>query len=549
MAAKIKYKLNGEVHEVQGLPDQTGKSGKFLSTDGTDPSWEDVAGTQVDVGPDTPTNPDTILWVDTDDEGSTIDVDGVPTEGSLNAVSSGGVYDALATIRAQASGAVRHDIIQSLSSSEKAQARANIGAINGNVIANKGWNQLSNNKGAVTTTASGVTFTANSDGSIDINGTATANVFFQIPSVNPVNGHKYLVKGGYATYTSTIQVSYRANRTSDIVVNDTRGGGAIAASSIGGSNGKVVIRVENGATLSNFVCKPQLFDLTALFGAGNEPSTVEEFKSMFPNDYYEYYPIGGFISNRNLLDSSWFTVNQRGQSSYQTGGGAYTVDRWKCNNGSAQCTIEPLSGGGIKITNNMSDYFYFNQPLEFSISALGRTTKSAIVDGVFYSGYSDTIACGDNVLFYVGSDTTMNFRVAPNCTVIITACKLEKGSVSTLANDAAPNYAEELLKCQRYCKVFVPAEHLGIGYARTTTRADVVVSTHLRVLPSATMIGNVILNKTDGTSINTTNNTVPEIYGANGSFSLRFYTTGATQSEILRFTINTDSKLILSADL
>ena len=29
-----------------------------------------------------------------------------------------------------------------------------------------------------------------------------------------------------------------------------------------------------------------IFDLTQMFGAGNEPSTVEQFKSMFPLDYY-----------------------------------------------------------------------------------------------------------------------------------------------------------------------------------------------------------------------------------------------------------------------
>lgn len=32
----------------------------------------------------------------------------------------------------------------------------------------------------------------------------------------------------------------------------------------------------------------QLFDLTAMFGSGNEPSTPEEFEAMFPADYYEY---------------------------------------------------------------------------------------------------------------------------------------------------------------------------------------------------------------------------------------------------------------------
>jgi hypothetical protein len=31
-----------------------------------------------------------------------------------------------------------------------------------------------------------------------------------------------------------------------------------------------------------------LIDLTQMFGEGNEPTTVEEFESMFPNAYYPY---------------------------------------------------------------------------------------------------------------------------------------------------------------------------------------------------------------------------------------------------------------------
>lgn len=34
--------------------------------------------------------------------------------------------------------------------------------------------------------------------------------------------------------------------------------------------------------------KPCLYDLTKMFGAGNEPATVEEFEAMFPEDYYPY---------------------------------------------------------------------------------------------------------------------------------------------------------------------------------------------------------------------------------------------------------------------
>ena len=56
-----------------------------------------------------------------------------------------------------------------------------------------------------------------------------------------------------------------------------------------------------------------LIDLTLMFGAGNEPSTVEEFEALYPNAYYEYNP-GQLINNSaegletigfNLWDEEW----------------------------------------------------------------------------------------------------------------------------------------------------------------------------------------------------------------------------------------------------
>ena len=54
-----------------------------------------------------------------------------------------------------------------------------------------------------------------------------------------------------------------------------------------------------------------VFDLTKMFGSGNEPSTVEEFEAMFPEDYYSYNE-GELLSagvneivehGRNLIDA------------------------------------------------------------------------------------------------------------------------------------------------------------------------------------------------------------------------------------------------------
>lgn len=56
------------------------------------------------------------------------------------------------------------------------------------------------------------------------------------------------------------------------------------------NNGLVFYKLEVGKVYDNLVLKPQLFDLTEMYGAGNEPKTVEEFRTKFPNDFYDYSP-------------------------------------------------------------------------------------------------------------------------------------------------------------------------------------------------------------------------------------------------------------------
>lgn len=57
----------------------------------------------------------------------------------------------------------------------------------------------------------------------------------------------------------------------------------------GNGNCIVYLRLRgNGNTYDNVSARPEIFNLTKMFGAGNEPSTVEEFEKMFPADYYPY---------------------------------------------------------------------------------------------------------------------------------------------------------------------------------------------------------------------------------------------------------------------
>nr|DAU07727.1 MAG TPA: L SHAPED TAIL FIBER PROTEIN [Caudoviricetes sp.] len=53
-------------------------------------------------------------------------------------------------------------------------------------------------------------------------------------------------------------------------------------------NGALYYRAFAGATAGTYKFTLQLFDLTLMFGSGNEPSTVEEFEKIFPADYYPY---------------------------------------------------------------------------------------------------------------------------------------------------------------------------------------------------------------------------------------------------------------------
>lgn len=64
--------------------------------------------------------------------------------------------------------------------------------------------------------------------------------------------------------------------------------------------------------LTNIDCYINYYDLTAMFGTGNEPTTVEEFEKIFPADYYPYNA-GEIVSagteeiveqGKNLFDKS-----------------------------------------------------------------------------------------------------------------------------------------------------------------------------------------------------------------------------------------------------
>ena len=161
------------------------------------------------------------------------------------------------------------------------------------------WNQFCDYR-EPSSSINGITYTNNNDGSWTVNGTSTGR------SNKTVNtkliysyryGHKYYLRGcpiggSYSTYCLGL-VGYSSSAYTEFVINNCDfGNGVISTPS---KENTIMAGVEiigansasNTVTLSNMVFRPQLFDLTQMFGSGNEP-TLEECKKIFSAEYYPY---------------------------------------------------------------------------------------------------------------------------------------------------------------------------------------------------------------------------------------------------------------------
>ena len=172
------------------------------------------------------------------------------------------------------------------------------------------------------------------------------------------------------------------------------------------------------------------------------------------------------VSNPNLLDNPWFTVNQRGFSSGS--GIGFTVDRWKVNIGNFTVvnsnSVITLTKDNDTVISEFVQYFERDRLAE----CVGKTMTLSVMlsNGNIYSASGvipELTSSLQNILQVTVGDFEASIGVrntgndlvriksnVANATISIKAVKLELGSASTLALDTAPNFATELLKCQRY---------------------------------------------------------------------------------------------------
>lgn len=189
------------------------------------------------------------------------------------------------------------------------------------------------------------------------------------------------------------------------------------------------------------------------------------------------------FTNPNLLDNPWFTVNQRGATSYTAND--YGLDRWRSYN----ITDGVISGSMVTFSTGTLYQILDEARLG---DLIGETVTGSVMlaDGSIHSG---TIVVTNTIQSFVKYDGieiaysggNKHFEITANGHTI-KAVKLEYGSVSTLVNDRAPDYQDELAKCRRYyVKISGGSTSRLPGYAGNTG-SDVAIWTpyHMRTIPS-----------------------------------------------------------------
>lgn len=283
---------------------------------------------------------------------------------------------------------------------------AKITDIKGNTLV---WNQQLNDTGS-TTTSNGITFTKNADGSITLNGTATAQADYTFGRFDYINGHKYLINGipSGATVDGYRAFLFSSNETSNRIITATRDDWFTPR-----------IRVSNGVTVSNVVFRLNIFDLTKM--GLDSITSVGEFTSLFPS-YYAYNQ-GSLLSfngngiktvGKNIysfesasVTASGITLENNGDGTYRLHGTATSLQDFRIRTGNQSL---PLKKGTYKFSGiengSASTYRMYANYHEDGVS----TKYVSIDDGVGTFTLTDDGICVLFLRVYAGATIDVSFK-------------------------------------------------------------------------------------------------------------------------------------------
>lgn len=268
---------------------------------------------------------------------------------------------------------------------------------------------------------------------------------------------------------------------------------------------------------------------------------------------------GLFNSNDNLLDNWYFVgggsqlgdgifpINQRGQTSYAANG--YGIDRWICYGGAITLEADGLSvpANGVLTQPTVNRLTQLNgQTLTISVLYdTGIETGTAVLDLSGITLFINNGAAGQTYITSSGLVQTYKGTASK-----IRAIKLEKGTVSTLANDAPPDFGEELRKCQRYLYIPTFPWHAWTGtlaMATSATDFNWVINTPVPMrqgaVPTIGITGSVYINGTAASNLSIVNAPVGNLVKISGTSA------GMTSGQLYPVNTSADNvSVILSAE-
>ena len=168
---------------------------------------------------------------------------------------------------------------------------------------------------------SNLSVVASEDGVL-VNGTASQTTVLSLVTSYPtarVVGHKYLLKGcpsggSNGTYSFRYNANGFGENGTGVIVTCVAAGTSVTRDQMLETYAPA-ISIINGVECNNLLFRPRLIDLTQMFGAGNEPTTYEEFLQRKPVVEDEFaYNEGTIVNNKvekvvttgvNLWDEEW----------------------------------------------------------------------------------------------------------------------------------------------------------------------------------------------------------------------------------------------------
>ena len=157
-------------------------------------------------------------------------------------------------------------------------------------------------------------------------------------------------------------------------------------------NGALYYRAFAGATAGTYGFTLQLFDLTAMFGSGNEPASVEEFEKMFPTDYYPY-------NTGEVVSAGTESIVEQGANLY------YGTDMLKVGSDDYEYIANSYRCKSIKLKPNTTYTLSFNSDKTSEIILLMNVT-TVVNAGQYFdfrkASHTQTYTIGDDGCLYVG---------------------------------------------------------------------------------------------------------------------------------------------------